>query len=486
MNSQRNHRARAGEKGVTLLIVLFALVLITGVAIALLLMSGTESAIAGNYRSSTQVFYAAQAGLEEGRGRLWSGHPNPFGAFVPQPMAVGQARYILNPSAGETVQPSDLSASSAYRDTQYQQEFGVPVTSATVQTTASTSGTLLAGVPGPLFKWVRITPKTERAAGIDVNDDGTLNNTTPIYFDGSNQNLLQQGQQVFRITSLAVLPNGSQRMLQADVAANSLNLTFPAAMTFIANGATYFLPASSSFAVNGTDEATCGTPAEAAKPAIGVLSDSDASNSKDDQSEKDKKDKKDNEDDKKSNSSKGSDEDSGHTGGGSTPSVQNVSGSLPAYLQSVTALEAIITQIRASATQVVTGPVSSLASYGSPSAPVIAVVNGDLSLSGNITGYGILVVTGRLTVTGDVGWRGIVLVVGQGSMTVNGGGSNSFNGALVLAKTRDAAGNLLATPGSTLLNWNGGGSGVYYDSCQVRSAQNGVPYRVLSFREVTQ
>ena len=54
---------------------------------------------------------------------------------------------------------------------------------------------------------------------------------------------------------------------------------------------------------------------------------------------------------------------------------------------------------------------------GSASNPQITVVNGDLTLSGNNTGYGILVVTGTLTFSGNNGWRGIVLVVGQGTHT---------------------------------------------------------------------
>jgi len=52
---------------------------------------------------------------------------------------------------------------------------------------------------------------------------------------------------------------------------------------------------------------------------------------------------------------------------------------------------------------------------GSPSAPEIIAVNGDLSLSGNVTGYGILLGTGTLSMGGNVGWNGIVLVIGQGN-----------------------------------------------------------------------
>ncbi len=43
-------------------------------------------------------------------------------------------------------------------------------------------------LPGPLFKWVRITAKTERSANMDVNGDGILDPAnTPVYYDGANQ-----------------------------------------------------------------------------------------------------------------------------------------------------------------------------------------------------------------------------------------------------------------------------------------------------------
>ncbi len=82
---------------------------------------------------------------------------------------------------------------------------------------------------------------------------------------------------------------------------------------------------------------------------------------------------------------------------------------------------------------------------------------------------------------------GKILVIGQGTMSVSGGGSGEIDGALLLAKTRDAAGNLLATMGAPYLNWNGGGgNGVFFDSCWINNAFGAVTYGVLSFREITQ
>jgi hypothetical protein len=75
------HRRRS-EAGVALLIALFVLLLIGVTAIALILSSGAESALAGNYRSSASTYYAALAGIEEARGRLLPSNPDYLGPVL--------------------------------------------------------------------------------------------------------------------------------------------------------------------------------------------------------------------------------------------------------------------------------------------------------------------------------------------------------------------------------------------------------------------
>jgi hypothetical protein len=141
-------RKRRREAGIALLISIFILLLISVVAIALIVASGTESSLAGNYRSATGVYYAALAGLEEARARLVPKNPNSFNntdaAFMPSPgipLGVGQVRYITNPIAAEDVL-------AANPDSEYFAEFGSNPVSANVKTTASVSGA--GGVQGPL------------------------------------------------------------------------------------------------------------------------------------------------------------------------------------------------------------------------------------------------------------------------------------------------------------------------------------------------
>jgi len=172
--------------------------------------------------------------------------------------------------------------------------------------------------------------------------------------------------------------------------------------------------------------------------------------------------------------------------GGSTPDVENISASLPTNLQTVASLQTLLSTIKNNVTQpVITGPASDPASVGTLAAPQTIYVNGDLTLSGNETGYGTLVVTGTLTVSGNIGWNGLVLVVGKGVFAGNGGGNGSYNGAIVVAKTLDASGNPLATLGAPSFTFGGGGdSGIHYSSACIGDATTLSTFHIMAFREM--
>ena len=479
MQNHSPKTSRKSERGVALFIAIFALLLISVVALALMVMAGTETSLNSNYKSSVQAFYDARAGVEEARGRLWSGNPSALGAFVVAPgntLAVGQVRYIINPAGAEVVNPTDMSAGNKYADRQYITEWGSnPPTTATTTASVSTQ----AGVPGPLFKWVRITARTEKSAGIDTNGDGVLDNANPLYYDGAQQfplnappaNVGSTTYQVFEVTAMAVTPSGSQRVVQYVTAPTNLNLTFPSALTFDGLTPTYNAPNSNPFDMNGNDRsgsnpmAGCTVPVQPAKPAVGVVSAADIA---------------------RAASGIPNNRLNHYLGTGATPSISNISSVLPGTENTVTSLNQLVSNISQVANNVIQGPTNSVP-MGSAANPQITVVNGDLTLAGNNTGYGILVVTGTLTFSGNTGWRGVVLVIGQGNMVENGGGNNEYDGAVLIAKTLDAAGNPLPVLGAPVVNWNGGGgNGVYYDSCWINAASSGLTYKVLGFREISQ
>ena len=471
---------------------MFAVLLVSLAAISLILSAGTESALAGNYRSSASAYYAASAGLEEARGRLLPRNPdffnNTVANFIPTAgtplLAVGQVRYITNPIAAENVL-------TVYPDTEYDSEFGAGSLAAAsgagnVKTIPSVSTVTSGGTTyqGPLFKWVRINPATEQSIGVDVDADGNLNdNTIPLYYDpahldaGGNPepSLIISAAppstafQVFEVTSLAVLPNGSRKLLQYVVTPATLDLKLPSALTLNSNNASMEGGNSNGYQINGQDQCNA---AALPLPAIGYNG-GGATNY--------------------NNIKSGLPHPNNYIGAPPTPSVVNVASTLSPSLQTPASLDALVQLITQNADAVITRAAGfhadpdDLPSSMSPTHPVTVVVHGDYSQSGTFTGYGLIAVTGNFSFDVSSGWRGMVLVIGQGTVTGSDPGSNEFDGALFVAKTQDASGTELAALGQATFNITGsGGSGINYNSCWVNSAQTVLNYKVLSYREIGQ
>jgi len=499
MQERRTRRKHGPQAGIALLISIFILLLISVVAIALIVSSGTETSLAGNYRSSTGVYYAALSGLEEARGRLLGKNSGSFkgtasAGFIPSPLPMGQPVYIINPVGSETVAPWD--PASTYADLEFNQEFqsstGYSLPNPSPKTNSLST---VAGVQGPLYKWVRINAVSEKAIGVDVDADGLDN--TPLYYDSNLSRLVATGsggaQQVFEITSFAALPNGSQKILQYLVALAPANipsfpsgLSFPAALTIAGPGVVFTAPASnSSYYVSGVDltgvpSCTAGSNVDA----IGVFSGTDAANVK---------------------GSLPAGTKTKYDGLTAGPDVQDVSGSFLVGLQTPSQLDSLAQSIAANADATV-APAGGTA-YGSDLTPLLlsgsnpsgmsstnpltVVVKGDLDLTGwHNTGYGLLLVTGNLNYDPDATWKGMVLVIGKGTVTGAGGGSGEIDGAFFVAKTRDASGNLLPDPNlgnASVIFASGMGSvGIRYSSCWIKAARPTGSFQILSFHEIAQ
>jgi Tfp pilus assembly protein PilX len=480
---------RQREAGVALLLSIFVLLAISVVGIAMIVASGTESALAGNYRASTSAYYASTAGLEEARSRLLPKNPNYFDVNAPTFMPAlgttllpGQVRYILNPGPGEVVAPITQSNPATYPDSEYRNEFGPDPTAAVTQTITSTS-TNAFGVTPPLYKWVRINAITEQSLGRDINGDGVQDPATPLFYDSAltpprlivNALPPATAQQVFEITALAVLPNRTEKLLQYTVAARTFNLTFPSALTLGANNVTFNGANSSQYMVDGQDGQNPSAPAVPGcqtnpltfKNAIGASNAGDVAAIR---------------------AGIPSNRTGNYTGAtGTTPDVApvSISSGLDNPLDAYNTLQTI----ENSADVVISGNATQgqMPNAMSATNPMTVVVDGDFSMSGNYTGYGLLVVTGNFSYSGTTGWNGIVLVIGDGTTTYNGsgGGNNSFNGAIYVATVWDNNHNLLNTFGPVQYDISGGGgSGTYYNSCWIKAAQQPVTYQVLSFREI--
>jgi len=223
---KKEPKIRPQQAGAALLIAIFALLLISVVGIALLISTSADTALAGNYRTSTGAYYAALAGLEEARGRLLLKNPAFIGNTVPSffpPLAMNTVLYILNPNTatGESVNPTD--SSNPYADKEYDAEFAPTwaLNSATVYYTNSVSPlpNVTPPLPGPAYKWVRVNPVTEQALGVTVAGPPGNDPLIALYYDGTGLNKTFTGAQALEITALAVMPSGSTKLLQYIVSA---------------------------------------------------------------------------------------------------------------------------------------------------------------------------------------------------------------------------------------------------------------------------
>jgi hypothetical protein len=222
MKNTRKKNANS-EQGVALLVAMISLLLISAVAVAMIVASGTEGALNGNYRSSSSTYYAGLAGLEEARGRMLAGNPNPIVVAFAN---ANQVQYIVNPTvaAGE----SAANVLTTYPDTEYDKEFGNGQLAASTKLANinSVSAANASNIPGPMYKWVRMNPVTEKSLNMDVDHSGgALDTTGMLYYETANtppslvvvpagNTPSSSSYQVTEITALAALPNGSQKIVQ--------------------------------------------------------------------------------------------------------------------------------------------------------------------------------------------------------------------------------------------------------------------------------
>jgi len=491
MMKQQRVRNSKSEEGIALLISIFVLLLISVVAIALIVSSGTESALAGNYRSSTGVYNAAIAGLEEVRARLRPSTPISFKNTDPAFLPSGGASlvpcapvYMINPLGGENVTP--WVPGSTYADTEFNQEFagicGLPNPSPSTLSIWNRNPLNGLPFPGPLYKWVRINGVTEQSLKLDVvTYDGRVDDAVPIYYDGTFNNN-GSGSEVLELTALAVLPNGSQKLVQYLAAPTPLNLNFNAALTLDGSNmqpnVQFTVPNTSNFSVRGNDQYSAGScnPGPGVVNAVGY---SDASDSTITSAIK-------------AGPSPTPDRRPNYSGVTATLDVVPVT--VSGNLQTVGGLNALVQTISQNADVVVNGNAtqSNMPPAMSASNPMTIVINGDLTFNGwHGTGYGLLLVTGTFTFDPDATWNGIVLVIGKGKIYSHQGGTGQLNGVVFLASTLDSSGNPLppsSPPGTPNFDFtsSSGSNGVYYSSCWIQAAMPVAGYTILSFHEIAQ
>ena len=294
---------------------------------------------------------------------------------------------------------------------------------------------------------------------------------------------------VYQLTSLAVTKSGARALTQMEVATDIRGLALTSALTLAGPQPTVDkLPNSSNFYIDGNDSSDgsnatrapgseiaptppgCTTTANGARPAVGGWDDPNTPTSYPESSVDLIKD------------AIPTGRTNNYEGSGPSPDVQNVYGSLGDTLTSTTGLKALLDALKSSAGSNVYPSgydMDHLGPLGTATNPVINYVDGDVTLQGSNTGYGILVVTGELRLGGNFTWNGLVLVIGDGKLTLTGGGNGQINGQVFVSKAWDnhTTKNLLTTPGSPELSWSGGGgNGIFYNHCWADDMLNKVPF----------
>lgn len=277
---------------------------------------------------------------------------------------------------------------------------------------------------------------------------------------------------VYTMTSMAITKNGQGAQAMAQMEAATVppwQFKLGGALTLAGPSPSFSTPNSNNYQINGNDANSCGQTADPSLPAIGVYDDPN------------------NPTNPTAQSSVISDlgKPQNYIGAQSAPDVVNTFNTINATPDDLNAL--VNDYATQSNTVTLTAPASSLPATTMNS---ITYVPGDLSLSGNPTGNGILIVTGTLTLSGNFTWNGLILVIGQGTVVHNGGGNGNVIGAMYIAKTKDASGNLLSTMGSPNWTWNGGGTNsLLYDHCNADNLLNKygpvpstAPLKILSTR----
>ena len=492
---------RNSERGIALLVVIFVLLLITAIGAGMIMLTNTETSTSANFRDEQTALFGAKAGMEEARDRARAGASNSLNASLPTAL-LGQTNgvvYVLNPRNAETDTPW-VTNGTAYPDTEVCSEVtnmgsacaGNPaVPGGSPWYTATTASASYATSPVMSWKWTRINLKTNKTASgtssTNTVDGVTTDSNERVCWTGTNEMATPLAScslaspyylPVYVLTTLAVTPSGSRRMIQAEATATTLP-TLPGPLILDGPNPVYNAPSSNAFTVNGNDQSssgnsfgpkngvTCPTPQDQA--ALGGYNAASATALATDASGRP----------------------SSYTGGTGTgsPSVANENTAL-GPLATVGGLEALVAQVTslASPANTYNGNTSSITNPGTDAAPVINVITGDATISGGFTGAGILLVEGNLTISGTPAYSGLILVIGKGSVTKNGGGNGTLDGSLLVANLYNSSGQLLAStgaPGIPTINWNGGGNAtIQYDSCWSTAMSSSLAYRIVAVREM--
>src|SRR5438874_13499883 len=231
---------RRSEKGVSLMLSLFALVMLTAIAIGMMYMSSTETSISSNFKAEETAYFAARGGIEEVRDRMLLSNPNTINALLPPglPTTTGGVLYVVqNGVTGANI--TNFASTNPLVDDEFCHDFsygGMTSAPPNVRCSNLPAGawytTTASVAPYPLdYKWVRVTMKANNSAPYVV--DGLQSVANQACWNGTSEVVLPGGtascnlmsptaNAVYIVTSLAVTPSGARRLVQEEIAQTPL------------------------------------------------------------------------------------------------------------------------------------------------------------------------------------------------------------------------------------------------------------------------
>jgi hypothetical protein len=286
MNTPRRRK----QSGIALLIVIMALLVVTAVAAGMIVYSNSETKVDANYRDSQVALFAAKAGLEEARNRMLASSTNSIAASLPCLMpnltpanngctpTAYYATYIVGSNNIQPWIPGNSTYNVSTFDSEFVCEFSLTCSPTSfpnggaccqpVLTSSSYSGPTANPIP---YQWVRINLKTNATLDAATGAIKYVNNSpltpagAPVMYDSTtgsqcvystpsccvqntaNCNAVDSIEPVYELTSYAITPRGTIRMLQDDVAASTFNLSFPSSLTRLLHGRKRHVPGQQRF-----------------------------------------------------------------------------------------------------------------------------------------------------------------------------------------------------------------------------------------------
>ena len=494
---------RRNERGIALLLCILSLMVLTGIAIGMMYMTDSETMINANYRSSQQAYFSALSGLQSVRERMTPANLAPHlivgpGLTPGNPLSVV---YVINPNPTDAITIASISnAGNPFYDNELCTELA-----AQGQACAAAAASYAPLVPedpssanppylGTVnYKWVRITAKANGATApyytYGKANGGGVTAGTQICWNGSSEVPASQlgvancalggfppaWNPVYQLTSLAVTPSGSSRMLQMEVALD------PPLSTHGAVDSQDHVTLNGQLSINAYDYCSCqctafdgkgnctawgnkpGKTCDASKYAIYSASTVDNPNG----------------------------------------SETFVAGPNPAVVQNqpwTWDMDALMSRYTSdpNTKDITQAPYNWSCTGGNcgthsgptfgvpptlpptpPDNPVglgqytqVTYVPGDLQITGGSVGNGILVVNGDLDIHGGLQFYGLIIV--KGVIKFTGGGSDATN----------IYGATIAGEESLVDNVLGGSANLSYDYCALPQPDKTKPPRMLAFREL--